>query len=170
MKRKISLLLVLALGPAPASLAAEDTWIYKEDMPTARVFVSGCVIERKIYAIGGAPSGSSVTSALEMYDPIVDTWNRMANMTSARCGHAICTFDGKIYVFGGISPNMWSTSKKNVYVYDPKVDTWTQKADMPYANALCGIAIVDGTIYLIGGGLGGSSPPVPTVMAYDPIT
>jgi hypothetical protein len=98
MKKKILLVLVLTLGLSSISPAAEDTWIYKADMPTARVFVSGCVIDGKIYVIGGAPSPSSLTSAVEMYDPILDTWTRMANMPSARCGHATCTFDGKMYL------------------------------------------------------------------------
>lgn len=158
------------LGRAGISLAAVDTWTYKADMPTARGFVSGCVIDGKIYVIGGFPTHYSVTSAVEMYDPTNDTWTKMANMPSARCAHATCALDGKIYVFGGTSPDPYSTAKKNVYVYDPQTDTWTQKADMPYANALCGIAVVDGTIYLIGGTLSASSPPVSTVMAYDPVT
>jgi N-acetylneuraminic acid mutarotase len=163
-------MLTVVLSIVSTNLAAEDTWIYKANMPTARVFVSGCVIDGKIYVVGGAPSPSSLTSAVEMYDPIADTWTRMANMPSARCGHATCSFDGKIYVFGGTSPDMWSTAKKNVYVYDPQTDTWTQKADMPYANAFCSIAVVEHTIYLIGGTLIESSPPVSTVMAYNPIT
>jgi predicted secreted protein len=41
---------------------------------------------------------------------------------------------------------------------------------MPFANAFCGIAVVDDTIYLIGGSLSISSPPIPNVMAYDPVT
>jgi N-acetylneuraminic acid mutarotase len=165
-----ALVLILTLGLAAVCSAAEDTWTYKADMHTARTFVSGCVVDEKIYVIGGAPSSSSVTSTVEMYDPTTDTWTRLANMPSARCAHATCAFDGKIYVFGGTSPNMWSTAKKNIYVYDPQTDTWTQKADMPYANAFCGIAVVEGTIYLIGGMLIESSPPVSTIMAYDPIT
>ncbi len=36
MKKTISLVLVLALGLASVSLAAEDTWTQKADMPTAR--------------------------------------------------------------------------------------------------------------------------------------
>jgi N-acetylneuraminic acid mutarotase len=165
-----TLMLSGLLGRAGISLAAEDTWTRKADMPTARVFTGGCVIDGKIYVISGAPSTSSVTPAVEMYDPIADTWTRKANIPSARCYPATCTFDGKIYVFGGTSPSMWSTAKKNVYVYDPQTDSWTQKADMPYANAACGIAVVDGIIYLIGGSLAESSPPIPTVMAYDPVT
>jgi len=156
--------LVLALGLASVSLAEEDTWTYKADMPTARTWISGCVIDGKIYVIGGATSVSSVTSAVEVYDTITDTWTRKANMPSARCFHATCTLGGKIYVFGGVSPGVFSTAKKNVYVYDPQIDTWTQKADMPNANASRGIAVVDGTIYLIGG------LPIGLNLAYNPIT
>jgi N-acetylneuraminic acid mutarotase len=152
------------------SMATEGTWTRKADMPTTRTFVSGCILDGKIYIIGGAPSLYSITSAVEMYDPTANTWTKIANMPSARCAHATCTFDGKIYVFGGCSPDMWSTAKKNVYVYDPKVDTWTEKANMPYTNSACGIAVVDGKIYLIGGSPGEPNPPFPTVMAYDPIT
>ncbi|MFC1793348.1 kelch repeat-containing protein [Planctomycetota bacterium] len=170
MKKTILLVLVLGLGLATVSSAAEDTWTYKADMPTARGFVSGTVVDGKIYVIGGFPTHYSVTTAVEMYDPTADTWTRMANMPSARCAHATCTFDGKIYVFGGTNPDPYSTAKKNVYVYEPQTGTWTQKADMPYANALCGIAVVGDTIYLIGGTLSASSSPVSRLMAYDPAT
>jgi predicted secreted protein len=170
MKKTILVALVLALGLATVSPAAEDTWTYKADIPTARGFTSGCVVDGEIYVIGGFPTHYSVTPAVEMYDPATDTWTRMANMPSGRCAHATCTFDGKIYVFGGVSPDGYSSAKKNVYVYDPQTDSWTQKADMPYANAFCGIAVVNDTIYLIGGTTNFFSPPISTVMAYDPVT
>jgi hypothetical protein len=158
------------LSTAMVCLAAENTWTIKSDMPTARGFVSGCVVDGKIYVIGGFPTHYSVTDAVEMYDPVADTWTRMANMPSGRCGHATCTLDGKIYVFGGTSPDGYSAAKKNVYEYDPQTNIWTEKADMPYANAFCGIAVVNDTIYLIGGTTKLFAPPIPTVMAYDPVT
>ena len=164
MKKTIALVLILVLSLASVNLAVEGTWTYKADIPIARTWVGGCVLDGKIYVIGGATSASSVTSSVEVYDPIVDTWTRLANMPSALCFHATCTFEGKIYVFGGVSPGVFSPAKKNVYVYDPQIDTWTQKADMPNANASRGIAVVDGTIYLIGG------LPIGLTMAYDPIT
>jgi predicted secreted protein len=170
MKKTILLTLTLALGIAGVSYAVEETWTYKADMPTARGFTSGCVVDGKIYVIGGFPTHYSVTTAVEMYDPATDTWTRMADMPSGRCGHATCTLDGKIYVFGGTSPDGYSSAKKNVYLYDPQTDSWTQKADMPYANAFCGITVVNDTIYLIGGTTNLFSPPISTVMAYDPVT
>ena len=42
------------LGMASISPAAEESWIIKADMPTARVGVSTSVVDGKIYAIGGA--------------------------------------------------------------------------------------------------------------------
>jgi len=156
------------LGRAGISLAAEDTWTYKTDMPSKRLMTGGGVIDEKIYIIGGAPSNFNVASVVEVYDPHTDTWTRMANMPEGRCYPASCVFDGKIYVFGGIHPSPYSMAKKSVYVYDPQTDSWTQKRDMPNANACCGIAVVDGTIYLIGGMPSTSSAPLSTVMAYDP--
>jgi len=99
------------LGRTQITLAVEDTWTYKVDIPTARTWVGGAVLDGKIYVIGGATSTSSVTASVEMYDPIDDTWTRMADMPAAVCAHATCILDDKIYVFGGVSPGVFSTAK-----------------------------------------------------------
>jgi L-ascorbate metabolism protein UlaG (beta-lactamase superfamily)/N-acetylneuraminic acid mutarotase len=166
---KISIIFTFVLSFVVATAATEDTWTYKADIPTARTWFGGCVLDGKIYIIGGGRSDSSATSAVEMYDPVTDMWTKMANIPSARCYSASCTFNGKIYVFGG-GPGVWSSADKSVFLYDPQTDAWTQKADMPYAIGGSGIVVVDNMIYLIGGALSASSPPVRTVMAYDPMT
>jgi N-acetylneuraminic acid mutarotase len=166
---KISLVFIIVLGFAVVAPATEDTWTYKADIPTTRTWVGGCVLNGKIYVIGGARSDSSATSTVEVYDPLLDTWTKMANIPSVRCYHATCTFDGKIYVFGG-GPGVWSPADRSVFLYDPQTGTWTQRADMPYAIGAGGIAVVENTIYLIGGAIDTSSPPVSTFMAYDPTT
>jgi len=160
----------VVLSLAGVVVAAGDTWTYKSSMPTARGFVSGCVLDGKIYVIGGFPTASSVSAAVERYDPVTDTWSQLANMPTPRRGHATCALEGKIYVFGGASPSLIDAAQKNVYVYDPPTDTWTQRADMPYANFMCGVAVVGPTIYLVGGMPSASSPPVARLMAYDPGT
>ena len=45
MKKAVSFVLVLALGLPSVSLAAEDTWIKKTDMPTARYEFSTSVVK-----------------------------------------------------------------------------------------------------------------------------
>jgi hypothetical protein len=170
MKKIISLVLILVLGLATMSPAAEDSWTFKNPIPTGRGFTSGAVLDGKIYVIGGFLSHTSITTANEMYDPATDTWTVMEPMPQARCGHATCTCNGKIYVFGGVRPNPYGFAKNNVYEYDPQTDTWAQKADMPYEIAFCGIAVLNDTIYLIGGTTNCYTPPINTVMAYDPVT
>ncbi len=85
---KASFAAIAVLGLAGIVVAAGDTWTYKAIMPTARGFVSGCVLDGKLYVIGGFPSHYSVTAAVEMYDPATDAWTRRADMPAARCGHA----------------------------------------------------------------------------------
>ena len=159
MEKTISLVLVLVLGLAAVSPATEDTWTFKNPIPTGRGFTSGAVVDGKIYVIGGFLSHTSITTANEMYDPAADQWTVMEPMPQARCGHATCACNGKIYVFGGVRPNPYGFAKNNVYEYDPQTDTWAQKADMPYEIAFCGIAVLDDTIYLIGGTANCYTPP-----------
>ena len=80
---KISLVLIGVLSFAVAAPATEDTWTYKADMPTTRTYLSGCVLDGKIYIVGGARSDYSATSVVEMYDPLLDTWTKMADMPSS---------------------------------------------------------------------------------------
>jgi len=41
------------ISMTPMSLAAEDGWTRKTDMPTARFGVSASVVDGRVYAIGG---------------------------------------------------------------------------------------------------------------------
>ena len=61
------------LGLAAMSLAAEDAWTKRADMPTPRSLFSARVVDRKIYAIGGIPDDSfGGLSTVEVYNPAAD--------------------------------------------------------------------------------------------------
>ena len=144
-----------------SNLFAEKTWTPRADMPTARSAFSTCIVNGKVFAIGGAIEkfGDISISIVEMYDPKADTWERKADMPTARVGPSAAVVGGKIYAIGGsemkkfrVGPG-WGYSVKllpTVEMYDPATDTWTQKADMP-APRSGGTCVVDGKIYLIGG-------------------
>jgi hypothetical protein len=158
------------MGMTSSSWAQGDTWTYKTPMPTARGFLSGTVLDGKIYVVGGTDNTQLNAIALvEMYDPVSNTWTTRASMPEARTCPATCTYNGKIYVFGGASPMLSSSAKNTVFEYDPQTDTWTQKANMPHAFRSCGVAVLNDTIYLMGGG-SVYFPPDSTVMAYHPLT
>jgi N-acetylneuraminic acid mutarotase len=98
------LMLIGLLGLASISLAAEDTWTTKGDMPTARFSLSTSMVNGKIYAIGGDLRGRGAplsTSTVEEYDPATDTWTARADMPTARWGLSASVVNGKIYAIGG---------------------------------------------------------------------
>jgi N-acetylneuraminic acid mutarotase len=147
-----------------------DTWTRKADMPTARGYTSTCVVNEKIYVIGGdaglEPPDLCIPT-VEVYDPVTDTWTRKADMPTRRFWFSTNVVDGIIYVIGG-KPGLGDGSPhlSTVEAYDPVTDTWTSKADMPTRRSFSSTCVVDGKIYVIGGAMPGKS----AVEAYDPTT
>jgi len=162
-------ILVLALGLASVSLAVEGTWTRKTDMPTARWGLSTCVVDGKIYAIGGGktPYGAYL-SIVEEYDPATDTWTTKADMPTERAFQSSSVVNGKIYAIGG-APGA-ETDTPVVEEYDPAMDTWTRKADMPTARCFLSTSVVNGKIYAIGGWKEPENLPLSAVEEYDPAT
>lgn len=152
-----------------ANLGAEENWTQKADMPTQRSGFDTCIVDGKIYAIGGEIEGFGNLSVptVEMYDPKADTWERKADMPTPRSSVSVSVVDRKIYAIGGTTlkrfeidvlingefrkVKQWEVKElSTVEMYDPVTDTWTQKADMPTSRNTVTCA-VDGKIYAIGG-------------------
>jgi N-acetylneuraminic acid mutarotase len=168
MKKTVSIVLVLALGLASVSLAAEDTWTTKADMPTRRYVLSSSVVNGEIYAIGG--DAGSRASVVEAYDPLTDAWTRKANMPMRRGGGTSSVVNGRIYYMGG-RQSYNGANISSVIEYDATTDTWTTKANMMLTpRTWVSSSVVDGKIYAIGGARTYQGTPLSTVEAYDPVT
>ena len=154
MKTQLSLawmMIATCLAAAHSSPAADDVWMRTKPIPTARFGACACVVDGKIYVIGGGGpvKRGPYLSTVEMYDPATGNWTKKANMPTARNGHAACMVNGKIYVLGG-EPSA-KASLDIVEVYDPATDTWKTKASMPNKRTFhCGCGI-GGKIYVFGG-------------------
>lgn len=175
------------------NLAADETWTRKANMPTQRSGFATCVVNGKIYAIGGNIQGfgNLSISTVEMYDPETDTWQRKADIPTPRTNPSASVVDGKVYVIGGTDLKQfeihaivrgefkkferWEAKElSTVEMYDPATDTWSQKADMPTPRDT-DTCVVDGKIYAIGGtsfiNITKNKPwRVNTVEVYDPAT
>jgi len=159
------LVLVLAFGIPSVSPAAEEIWTKKADMPTARMLLGTCVLDGKIYAIGGAPAPRVGISAVEEYDPGTDTWTRKAAMPTPRASLGVSAVNGKIYAIGGAP-----LGGRTVEEYDPATNTWTRKTDMPTARAFFTTSVVNGKIYAVGGAMSTDGPSFRSVEEYNPAT
>jgi N-acetylneuraminic acid mutarotase len=157
--------LVLTLGLTSPGPAAEGIWTKKADMPTARMLLGACVVDGKVYVVGGSPAPHVGFSAVEEYDPRTDTWTRKTAMPTPRAGLGVSAVNGKIYAVGG-SP----LGARTVEEYDPPTDTWRRKADMPTGRSSHTTSVVNGKIYAIGGAMDTSGPAFRTVEEYDPAT
>ncbi len=134
----VSVIMCLILSTLNFASAAENEWVSKADMPTARGYLCVATVNEKIYAIGGSgPIGTN-----EEYDPQNDTWATKTPMPFPEQNFAMATYQNKIYCIGGEDKNQ---------VYDPATDTWEIKADMPTARYGAVAQVVEGKIYVIGG-------------------
>jgi N-acetylneuraminic acid mutarotase len=155
-----------------ATCFAQSPWTKIADMPTGRWELSTCVVDGKIYAIGGAAGSSSSYSSLETfstveeYDPMTDTWTSKSPMPKSRGFHSANVVDGKIYIIGGSHDSGPDRNHvRTVEEYDPATDTWTQMGDMPRGMGAGFSSVFDGKIYAFGG-YGGAR----RVDEYDPAT
>jgi len=152
---------------------ATDTWTRKADMPTARRTVAACVVDGRIYVLGGNASYASIEllPTVEVYDPTTDTWTQASDMPAGPTNHHTASVvDGKMYIIGGC---VWGKAYMSpvVFVYDPATDTWTTAADLPTPRWDHTANVVDGKIYVIGGRVGEEAAypnlsPVSTVEEY----
>ena len=80
---------------------AQESWTKKKDMPTPRTVLSACVVNGKIYTIGGTKDGQFIPlQTVEVYDPITDEWETGTNTLYARLATTTSVVNGKIYIFG----------------------------------------------------------------------
>ena len=149
---------------------ADFTWAQKTDMPAPRWRHSTCVVNGKIYVIGGTTSepNPELVWPVGVYDPTTDTWTEKADMLTGRAVLSTSVVDGKIYAIGGA--NGPGASLATVEEYDPATDTWTPKADMSAPRDCLAAVTVDGKIYAMGGDRGMVWVGLKTVEVYDPAT
>jgi N-acetylneuraminic acid mutarotase len=150
-------------------------WTRHSDMPTARWGLSACMLDGKIYALGGSQNLTSpgyATNKMEVYDPVLDTWDTTkASMLTSRVMFMTAVVSGKIYAIGG--RQVWVTGDDlgTVEEYDPLTNTWAIKSPMQKPRTNAGVCVHDNKIYIVGGIKGGAAWQFSNdLQIYDPVT
>jgi N-acetylneuraminic acid mutarotase len=126
----IATVLAVCLGSPTDLEAAESSWSTKSPLPTAKFGLTTCVVDGKIYAMGGGDSPyTPYLPDVEIYNPATDSWETEIPMPNARTGHAAAVVGGKVYVMGGAYEAVTSTA--TVDEYDLTTGTWANKTPMP---------------------------------------
>ena len=165
----LGLLLSVSIG-----LAQSGAWVPLEPIPTARSWASSCLLDGKIYVIGGTPGTHYTASAvgtMEVYDPILNSWDvTKAAMPTARVEICAGAVNGKIYAIGG-APNHPGSTFGTVEEYDPLTDTWnTDKMPMPTPRKGAACSVISNKIYVAGGTAFSNYSPSNKLEIYDPAT
>ncbi len=156
----LSALLFSAATATFSVSAAENFWITKASMHTAREGAGAAAVNGIIYAIGGTHTHFAsdteffyvTINATEAYDPETDTWTEKAPMPTPKGNFGTAVYQNKIYCIGG--ETLWRDDRNitnSNEVYDTETDTWQTKTPMPTARYGLEANVVDGKIYLIGG-------------------
>ena len=149
--------------------AATDTWATKGPIPTPRSGAGVCVVNGRIYLIGGVIGSlhSTPVSTVEEYDPTTGTWATKAPMPTARMFLSTSVLNGKVYAAGG---GVWNAAIfSRVERYNPVADTWARIDDMAGERHMLSISAVNGKLYAIGGTRQWyPGPGISTVEEYDP--
>jgi N-acetylneuraminic acid mutarotase len=159
--------------PLPSEAKFDIEWSSKSVIPTARGWLppSACVLNNKIYVIGGAPDDVSSTNKVAAYDPTSDTWTEKQPIKVARWGHSSNVVDGKIYVIGGCTEEpTGKTVLAKMNVYDPITNTWTSLAPMPQARTYLSASAVGNKIYAVGGTKEAPWDGLRSIFEYDILT
>ena len=159
------------MGILSSTMAQNNPWTQKADMPTARLGLATSEVDGKIYAIGGYRAADVFApeyQKVEEYNPETDSWTTKAPMPTGRHWLAASAVNGKIYAIGGWV-NRDDPGLSAVEEYDPVTDTWTKRTNMPTARLGLATGVVNGKIYVIGGA-SSVSQILSTMETYDPLT
>jgi hypothetical protein len=134
-------------------VAAEDSWETKKSLPHPGSYLTGTVLDDKIFIINFSPK----TGYSYEYDPAQDKWTQHTPPPAYNFSPAIVGYQGKIWAFGG----------GQIQVYDPSTGSWARRCGMPTERYNSIAYEVNGKFYVIGGGVPSRPPGEGTTAVRD---
>jgi N-acetylneuraminic acid mutarotase len=139
-------------------------------MSSVRFYHTATLAGGKVVVIGGKTSNSTVTSSVDIYDPVAQSFTPLTALGLARGFHTATLLNtGKILVTGGQTTGPISLFATNTAeLYDPTGAGATTPTTANLASALTNhvaVLLPDGRVLITGGN---NAPPVTQSELYDP--
>ena len=131
-----------------------DHWEECSPLTNARKWLSACVVNNKMFAIGGCkrfipPGGGAATikavNYVEAYDSL---WTLRDTMSLARYDFVSGVYNNAVYVFGGIGSK---GATKSIERFDPALNSWSSAGAMPFYRSGAASCVIGSKLYLFGG-------------------
>jgi hypothetical protein len=140
---------------------ANDSWSERASIPLGVAGYASCVVDGKIYIIGGSYNYTgrgyaSYTDRIQIYDPETDGWSEGKPMPNAMAWMAASATAGsqvpkRIYVVGGVVQGDSGKATVNwTQIYDLQAG-WSRGSSMPVARKGLVFVNVNDTFYALGG-------------------
>jgi N-acetylneuraminic acid mutarotase len=138
---------------------ANDSWSERASIPLGVSGYASCVVDDKIYVIGGAYNYSGYayyTDRVQIYDPRTDGWSEGVPLPKAMAWLAASATVGsqapkRIYVVGGmVLGDSGYYSVDWTQIYDHQAG-WSRGSAMPTARRMLVLANVNDVFYALGG-------------------
>ncbi|XP_030922082.1 kelch-like protein 28 [Geospiza fortis] len=173
-----------------------DSWIGLAPLSIPRYEFGVCVLEQKMYVVGGIAThvcqGISYRkheSSVECWDPDTNTWSSLERMFESRSTLGVAVLAGELYALGGYDGQSYLRSVEK-YVpkgkewqgggfihpspahmnsmerYDPSKNSWETVASMADKRINFGVGVMLGFIFVVGGHNGVSH--LSSIERYDP--
>ncbi len=134
-------------------------------MPNPDYGAGAAVLDGKLYVIGGI-SGSTLSTAVQVYNPVTNTWHEAAPYP-APIGRESCGAPaGMIYCAGGASGTYAETS--DAYSYNPATNAWSPIAPLPTPMWGSSYTAANGQLLVSGGVVNDSTADTNQGFAYSP--
>ena len=79
----------IALQTAEKYNPVQNKWIFVSDLIYARYFHAACLMQDKIFVVGGVDTNGKAIKIIECYDPSTDKWTVVSETEDELTGHAL---------------------------------------------------------------------------------
>ncbi|MGJ3232897.1 MAG: Kelch repeat-containing protein [Oceanicaulis sp.] len=148
--------------PGASGLTLSGPWRTGPDLAHARSGLSAAVLDRRIYAAGGAGL-TAPRDDFEVYEPETGRWSPRQPLPVGLERFAMAPFQGRVWIAGGYSAEAGSEPGVQVWSFDDDNNEWEPETALPGPKASFSLIELGGRLYALGGEDG-----APGMFVFDP--